>query len=186
MLAPNHVYELVLKGVFEAKISQVTTNPDIPLFKKFRENWKNVDPEKIQSYIEKLSCLNVSEIEIARDDYRELIELSIIFLGGDTEKKFKIRPPGAMHQARCMARAIYSLKISLFSSQFRSSNKDKAALLDVCLFIVTSYVKPWLQCTLAVPGFVLFEGHEGLRNNRQKHLKSSFTEVLPAFMVFVR
>lgn len=159
----HHVYELVLKVVFEAKISQVTTSPDIPLFKKFRENWKNIDPEKIQSCTEKLSCFNVSEIdkllefyrteltkEIVRDDYRELIELSIIFLGGDSKKKFKIRPPGAMHQARWMARAIYSLKISLLSYQFRISNKDKAALLDVCLFIVTSYVKPWLQCILAV------------------------------------
>lgn len=159
----HHVYELVLKGVFEAKISQITTSPNIPLFKKFQENWKNVNPEKIQSYTEKLSVLNVSEIDkllefyrleltkkIFRDDYRELIELSIIFLGGDTEHKFKIRPPGAMHHARWMARAIYALKISLLSSQFSVSNKDKTALLDICLFIVKSYVKPWLQCTLAV------------------------------------
>ena len=49
--------------------------------------------------------------KIVRDDYRELIELSIIFLGGDKEKKLKIRPLGAMHQARLMARAIYSFKI---------------------------------------------------------------------------
>lgn len=159
----HHVYELVLKAVFEAKIGQVTTSPDIPMFKKLRENWKNVDPEKIQSCSEKLSCLNVSQTDrliefnqaeltkkIARDDNRELIELSTIYLGGDTEKKIKIRPPGAMHQARWMARAIYSLKISLLSDQLRISNKDKAALLDVCLFIVTSYVKPWMRCNLAV------------------------------------
>lgn len=160
----HHVYELVLKSVFEVKISQVTTNPDIPLFKKFRDNWKSVDPDKIQCYKEKLALhLTVSEIdnllelyrteltkEIVRDDYRELIELSVIFLGGDTQRKFKIRPPGAMHQARWMARAIYSLKISLLSAQFKITSKDKAALLDVCLFIVTSYVKPWLQCILAV------------------------------------
>ncbi|XP_049304099.1 uncharacterized protein LOC125776378 [Bactrocera dorsalis] len=55
-----------------------------------------------------------------------------------------------MHQGRWMTRTIYSLKISLLSSQLGISNKDKAALLDVCLFIVTSYVKPWLQCILAV------------------------------------
>lgn len=158
-----HVYELVLKGVFEAKISKITTSPDIPLFKKLRENWKNVDPKKIQNYPKKLSYLEVSEInkllefyrtalteKISKDDYRELIELSIIFLGGDTEHKFKIRPPGAMHQARWMAKVIYSIKISLLSSQFTISNKDKTALLDVCLFIVTSYVKPWLQCNLAI------------------------------------
>lgn len=159
----HHIYELVLKAVFESKISNITTCPDIPLFKNFRANWKNINLEKIQSYKETLSRLNVSEIdelleyyrteltkEIIRDDYRELIELSIIFLGGDTDNKLKVRPPGAMHHARWMARAIYSFKISLFSSQFRMSNKDKTALLDVCLFIATSYVKPWLQCTLAV------------------------------------
>ena len=37
---------------------------------------------------------------IVRDDYILLIELSIIFLGRDKGKKMKIRPPGAMHQAR--------------------------------------------------------------------------------------
>ncbi|GBM63859.1 hypothetical protein AVEN_69872-1 [Araneus ventricosus] len=55
-----------------------------------------------------------------------------------------------MHQARWIARAIYSLKLSLFSSQLKLNTKDKEALLDVCLFIVTIYVKPWLQCILAV------------------------------------
>ncbi|GBM96498.1 hypothetical protein AVEN_13972-1 [Araneus ventricosus] len=49
-----------------------------------------------------------------------------------------------------MAREIYSLKLSLFSSQLKLSTKDKEALLDVCLFIVTTYVKPWLQWILAV------------------------------------
>ncbi|GBM62276.1 hypothetical protein AVEN_264139-1 [Araneus ventricosus] len=49
-----------------------------------------------------------------------------------------------------MARAIYSLKLSLFNSQLKLNTKDKEALLDVCLFIVTIYVEPWLQCILAV------------------------------------
>ena len=80
---------------------------------------------------------------IVTDDYRELIELSIIFLGGDKEKKLKIRPPGAMHQARWMALAIYSLKICLLQSHFKISMKEKQALRDVCLFIATVYVKPW-------------------------------------------
>ncbi|GBM19520.1 hypothetical protein AVEN_107991-1 [Araneus ventricosus] len=55
-----------------------------------------------------------------------------------------------MQQARWMARAIYSLKLSLLSSQLKLNTKDKEALLDVCLFIVTIYVKPWLQSILAV------------------------------------
>ncbi|GBM34936.1 hypothetical protein AVEN_144751-1 [Araneus ventricosus] len=55
-----------------------------------------------------------------------------------------------MHQARWMAREIYSLKLSLFSSQLKLNTKDKEKLLDVCLFIVTIYVKPWIRCILAV------------------------------------
>ena len=85
-----------------------------------------------------------------RDDL--LIQLSIIFLGGEKEKKLKIRPPGVMHQARWMARAIYSLKICLLKSHFKNliSMKEKQALRDVCLFIAIVYVKPWLGCSLAV------------------------------------
>lgn len=160
----HHVYELVLKSVFESKIQQVTSSPDIPLFKKFRENWKNINPSAIESctdFVRQHLCeANINELvmffhsELAksfvRDDYRELIELAIIFLGGDNENKIKIRPPGAMHQARWMARAIYSLKICLLQSQFKMSAKDKQALRDVCLFIVAVYIKPWLGCGLAI------------------------------------
>ncbi|GBO01545.1 hypothetical protein AVEN_226252-1 [Araneus ventricosus] len=95
----HHVYELVLKAVFEAKIKQVTTSPDIPLLKKPKDNWKNIDPTKIQCYRETEELFRtVTELEnllefyrtelknvIVRDDYRELIELSIVFLGGDAE-----------------------------------------------------------------------------------------------------
>ncbi|KAG8223811.1 hypothetical protein J437_LFUL003697 [Ladona fulva] len=100
--AKSFVYELVLKSVFEVKISHVTTDPDIPLFKKFQDTWKSVNPDKIQCCKENFVLhLTVSEIdnllelyraeltkEIARDDFRELIELSVIFLGGDTQRKF--------------------------------------------------------------------------------------------------
>ncbi|GBM62132.1 hypothetical protein AVEN_207621-1 [Araneus ventricosus] len=49
-----------------------------------------------------------------------------------------------------MARAIYSLKLSLFSSQLKLNTKDKESLLNVYLFIVIIYVKPWLHWILAV------------------------------------
>jgi hypothetical protein len=155
----HHVYELVLKSVFEAKIHQVTNSPDIPLFKKFKDNWKNVNPDDFQMCTDfvknHLNDTQRNELinfywnelkkQIVRDDYRQLIELSLIYLGGDHENKLKIRPPGAMHQARWMARAIYSLKMCLLQSQLTISAKDKRALQDVSLFIATSY-----GCSLAV------------------------------------
>ena len=92
----HHVYELVLKSVFEVKMQQVTTSPDIPIFKMFKENYKNIDTNKIQCSREIVEAhFNHFEIEsllkfyqaklkenFVRDDYRELIELSIIFMGG--------------------------------------------------------------------------------------------------------
>jgi len=30
------------------------------------------------------------------------------------------------------------------------NTKEKQALKDICLFIATVYVKPWLECSLAV------------------------------------
>ena len=52
LFACRHIYELLLKSVFEAKIQQVTNNPDIPLFKRFRDNWSNIDSTNIQIYLD--------------------------------------------------------------------------------------------------------------------------------------
>ena len=71
-------------------------------------------------------------------------------MGGDFENKIKIRPPGAMRQARWMARAIYSLRICLLQSQYKKSVEEKQAVQDVCLFIAAVYVKPWIGFSLAV------------------------------------
>ncbi|KAK2575365.1 hypothetical protein KPH14_001258, partial [Odynerus spinipes] len=123
----HHVYELVLKTVFETKIKQITSSPDIPIFKKFRDNWKNIYSNDIElcldfvkehvteTNITSLLMFYKAELDKAfiRDDYRELVELCVVFFGGDSEKKIKIKPPGPMHQARCMTRAIYSLKRNL-------------------------------------------------------------------------
>lgn len=47
-----------------------------------------------------------------RDDYRELLQLCLAFLGEDLLKAFS--PTGAVSHARWMGKAIYSLKIFLF------------------------------------------------------------------------
>jgi len=44
-------------------------------------------------------------------DYRELLQLVLIFLGRKQLQGVTLRAPGPMHQARWMAKAIYSLKI---------------------------------------------------------------------------
>lgn len=48
------------------------------------------------------------------------------------------------------AQDIASLKICLLESLFKISVKNKQALPNVCLFIVTAYFKPWLKSGFAV------------------------------------
>ncbi|XP_029346464.1 uncharacterized protein LOC115034269 [Acyrthosiphon pisum] len=160
----HHIYEIILRGVFESVLPHTTTSPDIPLFKKFRNNWNKIDITNITSGIDDLECCTALEDvrndilhfcramlqnKCYRDDYKELLELSITFLNGDLDNKFKIRPPGAMHQARWMSRAIYCLKIYIFRNQYSLSSSEKNSIRDICVFIVRFYLKAWFSCTTA-------------------------------------
>ena len=97
----------------------------------------------------------------ARDDYRELLELSIVFLGGTPPRGIRFQYPGAIHRARWMARAIYSIKMWLFRKQFEplqlGSHRSRKScgpsyheqirkhIGEVCLFVTGVYVKYWFQ-----------------------------------------
>ncbi|XP_060809908.1 uncharacterized protein LOC132904007 [Amyelois transitella] len=79
----------------------------------------------------------------------------------------------------------YSLKIVLLSSQFKINSKDKNALLDVCLFIVSSYVKPWMQCISAVKApyqdlsfLKAMRAYENIDKNISKAVLKKFTQHL--------
>ena len=47
----SHMYELVLKCVFEKKISK-SSAPEIPLFKKFQKVWPTIKQSNFRSGIE--------------------------------------------------------------------------------------------------------------------------------------
>jgi hypothetical protein len=55
-----------------------------------------------------------------RKHYRELIELTVVYLGGKVppSRIFYLRKPGAHHRARFMHIAIYALKMKLMSERF--------------------------------------------------------------------
>src|SRR6218665_1918402 len=96
-----------------------------------------------------------------RDDYRELLELSVVFLGGTPPRGIRFQYPRAIHRARWMARAIYSLKMWLFRTQYEplqlgskrlrkscgpSHRKQmRKQLSEACLFVTGVYIKYWFQ-----------------------------------------
>lgn len=149
-------------------MKQVTNSPDIPMFKKIKENWSTINPkifmsgysdQKCQAVLEdkKEEILNflVSQLQIKqiRDDYRELLELFVLFLGSDDLAQMyniKIRSPGAIHQARWMSRAIYCMEIFMLWDQLKFSKISKASLGDICVLIVRLYIKVWFECVSAI------------------------------------
>lgn len=159
----HHIHEVILGDVFKHSFGP-SSGPDIVIFKRFRENWSNMDKSNFKTGIQDPKCseilaahstLRLEAIEFAmnalqsnqpRDDFRELLELSIIFLGGIPTRGIRLMAPGAMHQARWMAKILYSIKIWMFREQFRLTAREEKSLRDISLFATLLYTAAWISC----------------------------------------
>ena len=149
----HHIFELLLRVCFEALLG-ATSGPEMTLFKRFREYWPNIDTSNYhdasgevaddvrQDILEFLDALQDHEAQ-HREDYRELLELAVIYLGSTPKRGVSFRVPGAVSHARWMAKAIYAFKISLFQDQFELDSRERDAIGRICLFLVQLYVKAW-------------------------------------------
>lgn len=166
----HHVHEIILSDVFKKLYGQ-SFGPNIELFSRFQKEWKNIDntswipvtedKEVAQrfSYGGDLVQLKSSAAEYIRsalqqkshprEDYAELLLLAYLFLGEIPDGSVNIRTPGAFHQARWMAKAIYVLKIYLFKAQFQLTVREVRAMRSLGLFIALSYVKYWNEAMIA-------------------------------------
>lgn len=161
----HHVLELLPAAIHEI-LFEKSTGPDIILFKNFQTAWENLETnifddcssdKIISKYMNKserstiiLFIQDQLEKYHARCDYLELLQLSLIFLGGTARKKLTIKSPGAYHRARWMAKLIYALKIYLFRKQFSLSALELLALQKLNSFTVLIYIKYWYTCHSAV------------------------------------
>ena len=68
----------------------------------------------------------LQKVKQPREDYRESLELIIIFLGGTPPRSISFRGLGASHHARWMVKAIYCLKIYLFRGEFTLTKEEKS------------------------------------------------------------
>lgn len=133
----HHIYELAISSAFTAALNEVSSGPDIQLFVRFKKSWPTIDKNSFLSGLETPRVLSLfSEDKIkenmmfaetqlnilndGRSDYREVLYLIILFLGGTKygDKIISVKKPGAVHRARWMAKIIYAIKIYLFRKQF--------------------------------------------------------------------
>lgn len=159
----HHVLELILAAAFGACMGP-SKAPEILLFKRFQGQWTSFDKK---GYIDASSdeyvssqladtkdeiivfCEQQLHIQQPRDDYREFLQLVLIFLGRKEPHDVTFRAPGPMHQARWIAKAIYSLKIWMFRSQFQLTARECRGLSDLNIFITKIYIKFWFLAPVA-------------------------------------
>jgi len=120
----HHISELILAHAFS--LHDVSKFPNIEIFTRFKE--PQIDQAGYCTALEEsLAAVialwkdNVIAFAVCqqkefqpRDDYRELLELTIIFFGGIPLRGIYFQYSGAAHRARWIARAIYSIKVVLF------------------------------------------------------------------------
>jgi hypothetical protein len=152
----HHIMELIVAKVFDALMGP-SSGPNIKLFQRFGEYWSSIDRFSYESGLDvdfiasalmpvRHDLIQFIQHQLTefqpRDDYRELLQLSLLFLGAENSEHIHIQAPGACHRARWMAKLIYCLKIYLFRSQFKLTARELASLGHFNTFVLKIYLKP--------------------------------------------
>lgn len=158
----HHIMELILAAAFGECMGS-SFSPDILLFKRFQSRWASIDQSQYEDSTTDnharalvadvkdtmLAWLSSAlEMTYPRDDYRELLELTMLFLGSPPPRGIHFHAPGAVHQGRWMAKAIYAIKIWMFRSQFRLTPSEEKGLRELCVFLARIYTKAWTTSPL--------------------------------------
>lgn len=155
----HHTHEIALKNVFEKKHGK-TSSPETLIFNRFANEWEKIKSNQInfgindatvKSKISQTECEQIMDFcqkqleqKQIRGDYKELLQLTITFLGGDGGNFCTC---GATSHARWMSKCIYALKIFLFRDHFHLTQRELNCMRDMSIFIVKLYIKPWYECT---------------------------------------
>jgi hypothetical protein len=151
----HHMYEIVLQKIFSLALGE-TCGPDMEIFNRFKLQWKFIDHGffrtaaadrnmKINDIIRE-EVLHNCQLKIhdaqPREDYLELLNLTIIFLGSEPPNGIHFKAPGGLHNARWMARLLYSFKVYMFGTTskrkghkaFKLTSKEEDGLRDLFIF----------------------------------------------------
>lgn len=161
----HHMLEIILSKVFTLCFGP-SSSPDIPLFKRFKVVWDNIDRDNFQSlppdsaigdfldpmliWLNQYANEKSSQLNM-RDDYMELIELTMLIFQ-ITPSKMHWRAPGPIHHARWMAKLLYTMKIFLFRGQndiFKLTKRELAQLERFVKFGALFYTRAWTHAALA-------------------------------------
>ena len=160
----HHVLEVVLSNVAKL-IFGVSTGPKIECFDILSHKWTKLDLHKKTSHMvfndnvlkehaleaksKLVNILSDQKSYIPRDDYRELLQLSIYYIDSTTFSNFEFRRPGPHYRARWMSSAIYSLKMLLLRDQLELDEEVIKKLQLFGDFVACFYAPNWFSAPLA-------------------------------------
>ena len=168
----HHIYELVCGAASEivlgknepGKEKKKTTAPYEPVFKKFCNSWEYIDKDTkyafdtnsanrtLQGHIADSKTFLTRWLKnpkTMRDDYLEMAQLCLIYLGGTLPNEMsdaRLRAPSAYHHARWMSKILYVLKIAMLKPHFIVNIEE---IRSLALFYSVYYSTAWLTCTFA-------------------------------------
>ena len=148
----HHIYEIFLRNVFESKLSS-SSAPEVPIFERFARSWADLNRDSFKSGIEdenvrsqftqtelddiKNFCHQKLSKPQIRDDYKEFLQLALIFIGAE---KYNFCTPGATSNARWMSKALYSFKIFVFRDQFTLTKRELNGFRALFLFFQFKFI----------------------------------------------
>ena len=102
--------------------------------------------------------MKIEADELVRDDYKELLQLCILFIQGKTDKIGTFKTCGALNKARWMAKIIYGIKMVLMVTKVNKLHKQKAVfakgqfdkLVQFIMFSVYVYALYWFKAHSAI------------------------------------
>ena len=176
----NAFVTTLLEDVFKA-IFGPSSSPKIELFDILKSKWPKLNISSIdQSDLINLGPLNSFKLKaqenlqhmcsdestyLPRDDFDELLKLSLCYLEQQSVSNFAFRRPGTQHRARWMSTPIYALKVYLLRSQLDVDAALVNGLKRFCNFVSIFYVSYWLHCPLASEAAVNdMEFHRAMMN----------------------
>ena len=166
----RHVYEIHIKHISKAVTGKTTLSPGENLFKRLQEAWivlkEGIDYDNLvkfdwdtysgailveQAQIVQQFCRRCLVLDtFPREDYRELCELTFVWLGGVVPNGFQFQYPGAWHYARFMMQAIYYLKLQLLSRHITfMTPEEHSHVIQMSEFIGLFHTFWFLRCALA-------------------------------------
>ena len=164
----HHVGEVILTHVWDDLGIEVSKAPEVQIFERFKSNFESQPYKDSSNFLlpsfpgtlddkkaEIISLVkNALQQDFSRGDYKELLQLVLVYLGSPP-KDFKMRRPGALHKARWMAKLLYSLKIILLSENINELPKGSVfgsgqfrKLVEFTQFFTFCYIPWWISCPL--------------------------------------